>query len=249
MLGSAVIVFREVLEAALIIGLVLAVTRGVQGRTRYVATGMLAGLSGAVLLALFGDWIAPLAQGMGQELLNAGILLVAVVMLTWHLVWMKKHSQAISQHIKQMGSRIESGEHDASIIAVIIGLAILREGSEAVLFMYGLSAAGSSVVSLMSGAVLGLLAGVLIGVVVYFGLARVPLSKLFRVSGWLILLLTAGLAAQASSYLVQADILPALGNRVWDTSHILAEKSLLGQFLHIIIGCSSPPKSISGFMP
>ena len=244
MLGSAVIVFREVLEAALIIGLVLAVTRGVPGRTRYVTIGMVAGLSGAVLLALFGDWIAPLAQGMGQELLNAGILLVAVVMLTWHLVWMKKHSQAISHNIKQMGSRIENGENDASIIAVIIGLAILREGSEAVLFMYGLSAAGSSAFGLMSGALLGVLAGVLIGVVVYFGLARVPLSKLFRVSGWLILLLTAGLAAQASSYLVQADLLPALGNRVWDTSQILSEKSLLGQFLHIIIGYVAQPMGI-----
>jgi len=244
MLGSAVIVFREVLEAALITGLVLAVTRGVPGRTRYVTIGILAGLSGAVLLALFGDWIAPLAEGMGQELLNAGILSVAVVMLTWHLVWMKKHSQVFSQHIKQMGSRIENGEHDASIIAVIIGLAILREGSEAVLFMFGLSAAGSSAVGLFSGALLGVLAGVLVGVVVYFGLARVPLSKLFRVSGWLILLLTAGLAAQASSYLVQADFLPAISNRVWDTSHILSEKSLFGQFLHIIIGYVDQPMGI-----
>lgn len=244
MLGSAVIVFREVLEAALITGLVLAVTRGVPGRTRYVTIGILAGLSGAVLLALFGDWIAPLAEGMGQELLNAGILSVAVVMLTWHLVWMKKHSIAFSQHIKQMGSRIENGEHDASIIAVIIGLAILREGSEAVLFMFGLSAAGSSAVGLLSGALLGLVAGVLVGVVVYFGLARVPLSKLFRVSGWLILLLTAGLAAQASSYLVQANLLPALGNQVWDTSQILSEQSLLGQFLHIIIGYVAQPMGI-----
>ena len=244
MLGSAVIVFREVLEAALIIGLVMAVTRGVVGRTRYVTIGMVVGISGAVLLALFGDWIAPLAEGMGQELLNAGILSLAVVMLTWHLVWMKKHSQAISHNIKQMGARIESGENDISIIAVIIGLAILREGSEAVLFMYGLSAAGTSAAGLMSGALLGLVTGVLVGVVVYYGLARVPLSKLFRVSGWLILLLTAGLAAQASSYLVQADLLPALGNRVWDSSHILSQSSLFGQFLHILIGYVDQPMGI-----
>jgi len=175
MLGSAVIVFREVLEAALIIGLVMAVTRDVAGRLRFVTIGMLAGLTGAVILALLGDWIAPMAEGVGQELLNAGILLVAVVMLTWHLVWMKKHSQDISGHIKHMGSRIESGESDISIIAVIIGLAILREGSELVLFMYGLSAAGSSMLSLATGGLLGLAAGVMIGVVIYLGLARVPL--------------------------------------------------------------------------
>lgn len=244
MLGSAVIVFREVLEAALIIGLVLAVTRGVPGRTRLVAMGLIGGLTGAVLLALLGDWIAPLAEGMGQELLNASILLAAVVMLTWHLVWMKKHSQAFSGHIKQMGSRIEKGEQSTSIIAIIIGLAILREGSEVVLFMYGLSAAGSSAMGLLAGGALGVLAGSLLGVVVYFGLARVPLSTLFRLSGWLILLLTAGLAAQASKYLVQADVLPALGNQVWDTSPILSEQSLFGQFLHIVIGYMAQPMGI-----
>jgi len=244
MLGSAVIIFREVLEAALIIGLILAVTRGVPGRMRFVIMGLAAGLSGAVLLALFGDWLAPLAEGMGQELLNAGILMTAVVMLTWHLVWMKKHSRSISHNIKQIGSKIEAGEQETSIIAVIIGLAILREGSEAVIFMFGLSAAGSSFASLLTGSLLGLFAGIAAGVVVYYSLARVPLTKLFRISGWLILLLTAGLAAQASNYLVQADILPALGNQVWDTSHILSEKSLFGQFLHIIIGYVAQPMGI-----
>jgi len=244
MLGSAVIVFREVLEAALIIGLILAVTRDVSGRKRFITLGMLGGLSGAVLLALLGDWIAPLAEGMGQELLNASILLVAVVMLSWHLIWMKKHSVALSHHIKQMGSKIESGEESTSIIAIIIGVAILREGSEAVLFMFGIAAAGSSAANMLTGSLFGLLAGVLVGVIVYFGLARIPLSKLFRISSWLILLLTAGLAAQASNFLVQADLLPALGNQLWDTSNILSDQSLFGQFLHILVGYVAQPMGI-----
>jgi FTR1 family protein len=244
MLGSAVIIFREVLEAALIIGLVLAVTRGVSGRLRYVSIGMLAGISGAVILALLGDFIAPLAEGVGQELMNASILGAAVIMLTWHLVWMKKHSQHITSHIKSMGSRIETGESDISIIAVIIGLAILREGSEVVLFMYGLSAAGSSTISLLSGGLLGMAAGILIGVVFYLGLARVPLSRLFSISGWLILLMTAGLAAQASNYLAQADLLPTLGYSIWDSSHLLSEQSLFGQFLHVLIGYVAQPTGI-----
>ena len=154
MLGSAVIIFREVLEAALIIGLILAVTRDVPGRRRYVFMGLAGGLSGAVLLALFGDLIAPLAQGMGAEIVNASILLTAVVMLSWHLVWMKKHSYAINHHIRQMGAKIESGEQSISVIGFIIGLAILREGSEAVLFLFGLSASGASAMSLFIGALL-----------------------------------------------------------------------------------------------
>lgn len=244
MLGSAIIVFREVLEAALIVGLIMAVTRDIPGRKRFVTIGIASGLAGAFLLALFGDFIAPLAEGMGSELLNAGILFVAVIMLSWHLVWMKKHSVELSHNIKQMGARIESGEEEASVIAIIIGLAILREGSEAVLFMFGLSAAGSTASSLLLGALVGVVAGIAVGTVVYLGLARVPLAKLFRYSGGLILLLTAGLAAQASLYLVQADILPALGNELWDTSAILSDQSLFGQFLHIIIGYVAQPMGI-----
>ena len=244
MLGTAVIVFREVLEASLIIGLVLAITRGVEGRVRLASLGVLFGILGAVVLALLAEQIAPLAQGMGSELLNASILSAAVVMLTWHLVWMRKHSHAITHQIKQVGTSIQQGEKPPVVIAVIIGLAILREGSEVVLLMYGVSAAGSDALGMLSGGLLGLLSGAAIGVVMYFGMARIPLSTLFRVSGWLVLLLTAGLAAQASNYLVQADLLPALGYNIWNTSHVLSEKSLLGQFLHILVGYVDQPMGI-----
>jgi len=244
MLGTAVIVFREVLEASLIIGLILALTRGVDGRIRLATTGVILGVTGAVALALLAEQIAPLAQGMGSELLNAMILSAAVAMLTWHLIWMKKHSQAITRQIKQVGNSIIEGEKPPTIIAVIIGLAILREGSEVVLLMYGVSAAGSGAVAMMSGGLMGLLAGAAIGAVMYLGLARIPLAKLFRVSGWLVLLLTAGLAAQASNYLVQADLLPALGYNIWDTSYILSEQSIPGQFLHILIGYVAQPMGI-----
>jgi len=241
MLGTAVIVFREVLEAALIIGLVLAITRGVEGRIRLASFGVLAGIVGAVILAVLAGQIAPMAQGMGSELLNAIILSAAVVMLTWHLVWMRKHSQAITHQIKQVGSSITQGEKPPTVIAVIIGLALLREGSEVVLLMYGVSAAGSNAIGMLSGGMLGLIAGIAVGVVMYLGLARIPLATLFRVSGWLVLLLAAGLAAQASHYLVQADMLPALGYNIWDTSFILSEHSLFGQFLHILVGYVSQP--------
>jgi high-affinity iron transporter len=244
MLGTAVIVFREVLEASLIIGLILAITRGVEGRLRLATSGVIAGLAGAVILALLAEQIAPLAEGMGSELLNASILGAAVLMLSWHLIWMRKHAQQITFHIKQVGNSILQGEKPPTIIAVIIGLAILREGSEVVLLMYGVSAAGSDALGMLTGGLLGLLAGVVTGIVMYLGLARIPLSTLFRVSGWLILLLTAGLAAQASSYLVQADILPSLGYNVWDSSHILSETSLVGQFLHILIGYVAQPMGI-----
>jgi high-affinity iron transporter len=244
MLGTAVIIFREVLEAALIVGLVLAATRGVAGRLQWVGAGIGGGVLGAVLLALLADNIAPLAEGMGQELMHASILFAAVIMLSWHLLWMRRHAAQISQEMKRVGHAVSTGDKEPVILAFIIGLAILREGSEAVIFLYGLAAAGSNSTELLLGGALGIVAGIAIGSTLYFGISRIPTGKLFQVSGWLILLLTAGMASQAVSYLVQADVLPALGYAVWDSSFLLSEQSMIGRVLHILIGYVDHPMGI-----
>jgi high-affinity iron transporter len=244
MLGTAIIIFREVLEAALIVGLVLAATRGVAGRLRWASAGIAAGVLGAILLALVADSISAMANGMGQELLNAGILTAAVLMLAWHLLWMRRHAAQITQRVKQVGHAVATGDQEPMILALIIGLAILREGSESVLFLYGLAAAGSNASDLVVGAAAGVLAGITAGTVLYLGIARIPLGRLFQVSGWLLLLLTAGLASQAVSYLVQADLIPALGYAVWDTSFLVSENSLPGRILHILVGYVDHPMGI-----
>jgi len=244
MLGTAIIVFREVLEAALIVGLILAATRGVAGRARWIGVGIGGGILGAVLLALLADRITSMAEGMGQELMNAGILFIAVGMLTWHLLWMKKHALQISRDIQRIGGEVSEGVKEPVVLALIIGLAILREGSEAVIFLYGLAVAGSSAADLTLGAILGVLGGVSAGTILYLGIARIPTGRLFQVSGWLILLLTAGMASQGASYLVQADVLPPLGYTLWDSSWLLSEQSLLGKILHILVGYVDRPMGI-----
>ena len=93
MLAALIIVFREVLEAGLIIGVVLAASRGVPGRGRAVGLGVLAGLVGSVIVALFAAEISQAFAGRGQEIFNASVLLLAVVMLTWHVVWMASHAR------------------------------------------------------------------------------------------------------------------------------------------------------------
>ena len=244
MLGTAIIIFREVLEAALIVGLVLAATRGVGNRIRWISAGIGGGILGAVLLALVADQVGSMAHGMGQEVLNASILFAAVLMLSWHLLWMKSHSIEIANKLRQVGNAVSTGDKEPVVLAVIIGLAILREGSESVLFLYGLAAAGTNVAQMFSGTVLGLTAGIAAGAVLYFGIARIPTGKLFQVSGWLILLLTAGLASQAVSFLVQADMLPAMGYAIWDSSSLLSQSSAVGNVLHILVGYVDKPMGI-----
>jgi high-affinity iron transporter len=244
MLASAIVVFREVLEAALIVGIVLAATRGIAGRGRWVALGIAGGVLGAVVVALFAEGIAAMAEGMGQELFNAGVLFLAVVMLGWHNVWMSRHGRAMAREMKAVGHDVAAGTRPLYVLAVVVGLAVLREGSEIVLFLYGIAASGGSSLSLLTGSLAGVVLGAAAGAALYLGLLRIPTGRLFTVTGWMILLLAAGLAAQGAGFLVQAGMLPALGDQLWDTSALLSESSIVGQVLHTLIGYVAQPEGI-----
>jgi high-affinity iron transporter len=244
MLASAIVVFREVLEAALIVGIVLAATRGIVGRGRWVVAGVAAGIAGAVLAAAFATSISELMSGMGQEAFNAAILFLAVVMLGWHNVWMSRHGRARARDMKAVGSAVAAGEQPLYVLAIVVGLAVLREGSEVVLFLYGIAASGGSALQLASGSLVGVVLGAVAGAALYLGLLRIPTGKLFTVTGWMILLLAAGMAAQGAGFLVQAGALPPLGDTLWDSSGILSERSLVGQVLHTLIGYIARPSGI-----
>jgi high-affinity iron transporter len=245
MLGAAIIVFREVLEASLIVGIVLAASTGAPRRGFWISTGLAGGVVGAGLVALFAAEIAEAAAGIGQELLNAAILLFAVGMLGWHNIWMSRHGRELAATARDVGDAVISGARPLYVLAVVVGLAVLREGSETVLFLYGLAAGGGlGAGSLLAGGTLGLAGGVAVGAALYLGLLRIPTRRLFTVTGWMVLLLAAGMASQAAGYLVQADLLPPLGNAVWDTSAVLTEDSVLGKALHTLIGYVSRPEGI-----
>src|ERR1700761_5922228 len=160
MISALIIVFREVIEAGLIVGIVLAATAGVPTRSRWVAIGVAAGILGACLVAAFAGELANLFQGSGQELFNASILLLAVCMLTWHNVWMASHGREMARELKSAGHQVVTGERTLSALAVVVGVAVLREGSEVVLFLYGIAAqGGTSNAAFLAGGLLGLAAG------------------------------------------------------------------------------------------
>lgn len=241
MLSSALIVFREVLEAALVIGIACAATRGVLARNRWVAGGITAGIAGACLVAVFAEAIAGLAEGMGQEIFNASVLLAAVAMLGWHNVWMARHGREMAQQMSALGASVQSGARPLYALGAVIALAVLREGSEVVLFMYGIAAGGSSGWSMLAGGGAGLAAGGVLGVLLYLGLLRVPTRHFFTVTSWMILLLAAGMASQAAGFLIQADYLPSWGDMLWDSSAIVSHDSLAGEVLRTLIGYDAQP--------
>jgi high-affinity iron transporter len=244
-LPSLIIVFREVFEAGLIIGIVMAVTTGVAGRGLWVAGGVAVGILGACLVALFAGGLSQLFHGSGQELLNAGILGFAVLMLGWHNVWMARHGRELAAEMRAAGQAVVEGSKSLAALAAVVAIAVLREGSEVVLFLYGVAAAeGGAGGSMLAGGVVGLALGALVCFLTYLGLVTIPTRYLFAVTSTLIALLAAGMAAQAIAFLQQADILTALDQTVWDTSWILRDGSFLGRALHTLIGYVDQPTAM-----
>ena len=154
MLAALIIVFREVFEAGLIVGIVLAVTGSVPHRNRWIGGGVLAGALAACVVAAFAGALSQLFAGMGQELFNAAILGVAVIMLTWHNVWMAHHGREMAGEMRAVGQAVADGTKSLLALAVVVGVAVLREGSEVALFLYGVVASdGGSALSLAIGGV------------------------------------------------------------------------------------------------
>lgn len=242
MFGSAIIVFRESLEAALLIGIIAASTRGLAHRDKWLAIGITAGVAGSLVVAWLTESMAEMAGGSGQELFKAGVLGLAVLMIGWHNIWMATHGREMANKAKNVGTEIRDGAQELSAIAIAIALTVLREGSEAALFIQGMLAStpnGSS--SVLLGALLGLVAGSAIGFITYFGLLQIPLRRFFSVTGTLLLLLAAGLASQMAKFLIQADLLPSLASPLWDSSWLLSVNSRVGSALYILLGYEDKP--------
>ncbi|MBN9075099.1 MAG: iron permease [Rhizobiales bacterium 65-79] len=243
MIAALVVVFRESLEASLIVSIVMAASRGIEGRGRAIGFGLMAGLAGAALLAAFAGKISSMAGGMGNEYLKATALILAVIMIGWHHVWMGKHGSELTGQTRAVGKEVQEGVKPLSALAMICAIAVLREGSETVLFLYGIAAEGTAG-GMLEGGLLGGAAATFLGILLYFGLLRIPMKHVFKITGLLLVLIAAGLSAQAASLLVQAGLLPSIGYDIWNTSKILPQDSALGLLLHVLVGYDDRPMGI-----
>jgi high-affinity iron transporter len=243
MLAAAIIVFREMVEAGLVVGIVMAVTRGVAGRGYWVSLGIAGGLAGSCIVALFAGVLAAAFNGAGQELFNAGVLGLAALMLAWHNIWMARHGRVMAAELRAAGQAAASGATSLAALAIVIGIAVLREGSEVVLFMYGIVVGNQADTALTIG--LGALGGLVLGaglsLVTYLGLIAIPARWIFSATSALLAFLAAGMAGQSAFYLERAGVLGVFSQTAWDTSAVLSQSSLPGQFLHALVGYADQP--------
>ncbi len=241
MLGALVIVFRDAIEAALVIGVVAAAVQGLRHRGRLIAYGVLLGLAGSAVVAAGLGVLSRFGDGRGQELFQAVVLGTAGLMLIWHNLYMAEHGREVTQKLKALGGDILQGAAPVTMVVGVTAIAVMREGSEVVLFLYVLVAGGSSGRSLFAGGLMGLALGVALGYVLFLGLSHISVRRLFQVSGWIMLFIAAGMIGHATMYLVDVGYLPGLVDHLWDSSFLLPGGSILGKSLATLAGYTPSP--------
>lgn len=239
MLQIAIVVFREILEISLILGILTAATKEIPGRTKWIASGLTLGIAASLLLAFFTDKISESLDGMGQEFFNGLILISASVMIGWTILWMQKHARSISGELKRLSNSVREGKKPLYILLVVVFLSVLRESAEVVLFTYSYYVSGTEISGIISGLIAGLILGSAVGFALYLGILKAFGKYFFIVTTWLLIFLSAGIASQGIGFWINAQITPTLGE--FDFSMILSQQSFIGKFLHIFFGYIDQP--------
>lgn len=239
---SFLVTLREGVEMALIIAILLGYLRSVGKRKHYIQVWAGVAVAAAVCIAI-GAILEVMSRELDKRFVEAfeGFTMIfAVIVLTGMAFWMKKQASGISAELRANVDRALSG---GSMIAIVLlaATSVGREGLETTLFLFAGASANSSGVDFILGGVLGFAVAAAIGVVIYYGAARFPLKLFFQASGVTILVIAAGLLANSVVKLWEAAIIKDLGDRPWDTDHVISITSNLGKFLNTLVGYDSAP--------
>jgi len=245
MFSSLLITLREGLEAALIIGIILAYlikTNNNEG-TKYVWLGTFVAIATSLIVGAVIYFTAGNLEGRAEEIFEGVALFVAAGVLTWMILWMRKQAVNIKDNLHaQIKSALKSGSLVGLFVLAFI--AVVREGIETALFLFAATRVTESYALSILGAVIGLALAVGIGYGIYKGASRLNLSTFFNVTSLLLILFAAGLLAHGIHELHEAAIIPPLVEHVWDINHIIPEQSTFGRFLTALFGYNGNPSLV-----
>jgi high-affinity iron transporter len=244
MFKIAIIIFRECLEIALLLGIILASTRHIKDSKLYVITGAMTGVVLASLFAFFIRTITVAYGTHGDELFDSCVILLTTVIISWTVVWMQGYTQKIKNNLGKLSEKITTGTASKMLLIAIVATTILREGAEIILLIYGISSVSLSASEYIIGLVIGSTSGFVVGVVIYSGLIKFAGKYIFRISTVLLILIAAGLASEAAGILTSSGIIEVYREALWDTSGIVDNGSVIGKLLRITIGYDSKPNGM-----
>lgn len=246
MFKIALVVFRECLEIALLLGVILAVTKQLEKSRIYIIAGVMLGTVSAALFAFFTRTISISFSGMGDEIFNSGVILLTVVLIGWTIVWMQGYGIKIKRHLNDLSVKISSGDSSYIMLVLIVAATILREGMEIILLVYSISSVEIiDANSYLLGLIIGMVSGLTLGIVIYLGFIKLANQQyIFRISSILLMLIASGFAAEAAGILTSSGIITILPDQLWDSSWLISDKSIYGKFLNMITGYIAKPNGL-----
>ncbi len=245
MLSALLITLREGLEAALIIGIILAYLARTDNRQGFkpvwfgVSLAVLSSLiAGAAILLLAGEF-----SGQAEEIFEGLAMFVAAGVLTWMIFWMRKQAINIKAHLHaQMQSVLTSGSSLGLVLLAFV--VVVREGIETVLFLFAATRVAESPLLFTIGGFLGLAIAIGIGYSIYKGTSKLNLRTFFNVTSIVLIVFAAGLLTHGMHEFHEAGIIPPVVEHIWDINHILPEESVFGRFLVAIVGYNGNPSLV-----
>ena len=241
---------REGVEAALIVSIILAYLAKTGNRQHFakIWIGTLSAIAlslilGVVIFFTVGELEAPY-----EQLFEAGAMLLAASVLTWMLFWMRRQARSVRGELQAAVDRVLSTGSGWGL-ALLAFMAIIREGIETALFITGQVFAASTEeageLSIIVGAVLGLLTAAVLGWLIYVGARRINYGTFFRVTGIVLVFIAAGLVANAMHELIEIGVITFGTQPLFDLTGILPDEGGLGQILHALFGYRSAPELIT----
>lgn len=237
------IMLREGIEAALIVGIVAGFLRQ-SGHINLMKQVWIGVILATILCAVIGYGIHRMTGEIPQkqqEFVVGSIGLVAVAMLTYMVIWLGKATQSIKRTLQNsVQAALNRGEKQGWALVVMAFLAVLREGLESVFFLIAVLEQSSDT-RMPIGATLGLVIAVVLGWLIYQGSIRINLAKFFKVTGVFLIFVAAGLFSGAFRALHEAGIWNIGQTVLADFSHVLHEQSPFGVLLSGFLGYTDHP--------
>lgn len=242
MVATLIVTLREGFEAALIIGIILSYLHkvGMIKETRKVWIGTAL----ALLLSVVGGVgvftiMETTSEGLFQQLLEGVALMTAVVVLTYMVFWMHGGGKGMANSIN---AKVKDavGSNSVTALAVLAFVSVIREGVETVLFLIGTTKSSSPTEAFMGG-ILGLIIAVVAGYAVFRSSKNVNITAFFKWTSILLLFMAAGMLSNAIGEFHEAQLLPPIAKRIWDTSGYLSEDDFFGGMAMALFGYNSSP--------
>jgi high-affinity iron transporter len=230
LLSSVILVLREVLEAALLFSLLMALSRRLRISFRWVWVALLAGLLGAAIYGFNIDRVSDWFDGVGQEVVNALLQIVIYVLLCGLAVLAVRNARVRSASVRTI----------VLVMTATLSLAVVREGSEIMIYLSGFLQVPDLLLPVLAGSVIGAGIGISVGTVFYYALLNLGRRAAGLTGAVLLSLVAAGMIAQAVQLLIQADWLPSQ-YPLWDSSWLVEEQTVTGQLLYALVGYEATP--------